>query len=288
MTHRKKGSCCSKCNAHKRGFYRRRSDGQYIQRFQCKTCLKSFSQATFDPAYYQKKRHLNYKCMLLLTSCVSMRRTAIILNIHPITVARKLVYMAEQSRLKSANYLNDCSFVHSIQFDELQTIENTKCKPLSIALAISSESRKILAFRVSQMPATGYLAKISRIKYGFRKDFRLAGLVDLFQELYKKLHPKISISSDKCSFYEPVVSAYFPQAIYTQFKGKKGSVYGQGELKKTVYDPLFYINQTFAMLRSNINRLVRKTWCTTKKVQRLADHLALYMWVHNSILTVKK
>ena len=70
-----------------------------------------------------EKRHLNYKCMLLLTSCVSMRRTAIILNIHPITVARKLVYMAAQSRLKSADYLNDCSFVQSIQFDELQTIE---------------------------------------------------------------------------------------------------------------------------------------------------------------------
>ena len=226
--------------------------------------------------------------MLLLTSCVSMRRTATILNIHPITVARKLVYMAAQSRLKSAAYLNDCSFVQSIQFDELQTMEHTKCKPLSIALVVASDSRKILSFRVSQMPATGYLAKISRIKYGFREDFRIKGLVDLFEELHKKLPPKVTIYSDKCTYYEPVVSAYFPQAVYIQFKGKKGSVYGQGELKKITHDPLFYINHTLAMLRSNINRLIRKTWCTTKKVHRLIDHLSLYMWVHNSILTIKK
>ena len=103
MTHSPKNSCCNKCNANKRGFYHRRSDGQYIQRFRCKTCLKSFSQATFDPAYYQKKRHLNYKCMLLLTSCVSIRRTSVILNNHPIMVTRKLMYMAAQSRLKSAD-----------------------------------------------------------------------------------------------------------------------------------------------------------------------------------------
>ena len=140
MTQSPVNSCCNKGNASKRGFYHRRSDGQYIQRFRCKTCLKSFSQATFDPAYYQKKRHLNYKCMLLLTSSVSMRRTSIILNIHPITVARKLEYMAAQSRIKLTDYLSDCSFVNSIQFDELQTIEHTKCKPLSVVLAVSAGS----------------------------------------------------------------------------------------------------------------------------------------------------
>ena len=287
MTQGPVNSCCNKGNASKRGFYYRRSDGQYIQRFRCKTCLKSFSQATFDPAYYQKKRHLNYKCMLLLTSSVSMRRTSIILNIHPITVARKLEYMAAQSRIKLADYLSDCSFVNAIQFDELQTIEHTKCKPLSVVLAVSAGSRKILGFKVSQMPATGYLSSISRKKYGKRKDLRVKGLVSLFKDLHNKLNPKIAISSDKCSYYEPVVKQYFPDANYTQFKGKKGAVYGQGELKKTSYDPLFYINHTFAMLRSNINRLIRKTWCTTKKVWRLVDHLSMYMWVHNTLLTAK-
>ena len=70
-----------------------------------------------------------------------------------------------------------------------------------------------------------------------------------------------------------------------QYKGEKSRSYGQGELKKTKNDPLFSINHTFAMLRANINRLIRRSWCSTKKIQGLTDHLAIYAWVHNSQLT---
>ena len=71
---------------------------------------------------------------------------------------------------------------------------------------------------------------------------------------------------------------------YNQFKGEKSTVSGQGELKKVAKDPLFSINHTFAMLRANVNRLIRKTWCTTKKMARLIDHLSIYVWMHNTVL----
>ena len=47
------------------------------------------------------------------------------------------------------------------------------------------------------------------------------------------------------------------------------------------FDPLFALNHTAAMFRANVNRLIRRTWCTTKKRERLADHLTLYMAHHN-------
>ena len=280
-----KHPCCNKNNAVKCGRYRRRSDGRTIQRYKCKTCSCSFSQATFDPAYYQKKRQLNHKCMMLLASCVSMRRIALVLGIHPITVARKLEYLSAQSQLKWREESLYVAPDSDIQFDELQTIEHTKCKPLSIAMAVTEKGRKILGFHVSQMPATGHLAAISRKKYGYRKDLRVEGMTALFEQLTAQLAPTIRIKSDECSFYQPIVNTFFPAANYTQFKGQKGAISGQGELKKTKIDPLFSINHTFAMLRANINRLVRKTWCTTKKVSRLIDHLNIYLWVHNSKLT---
>ena len=152
-------------------------------------------------------------------------------------------------------------------------------------MAVSKSERKIVGFRVSQMPATGHLAAISRKKYGYRKDYRVEGMISLFEDLSSVLPQKINISSDECSYYKPIVKAYFPQSTYHQFKGKKSSVSGQGELKKSKRDPLFTINHTFAMLRANINRLIRKTWCTTKKAIRLVNHLVIYMWVHNSHLT---
>ena len=102
--------------------------------------------------------------------------------------------------------------VDHIQFDELQTIEHTKCKPLSVAMAVSKNERKILGFKVSSMPATGHLAKISRKKYGLRPDHR-AGLTDLFNDLSYFLSPTITISSDECSFYKGVVRCFFQKRL---------------------------------------------------------------------------
>lgn len=63
---------------------------------------------------------------------------------------------------------------------------------------------------------------------------------------------------------------------------------GQGELKRIGKDPIFSLNHTFAMLRANINRLVRRTWCTTKRQDRLRLHIALYAVRHNLDLIERK
>lgn len=280
-------SCCLKENAHKFGRFKRRSDGRYIQRYRCKTCLKTFSLATHDPACWQKKRQFNHDCLMMLASSVSMRRVALMLGLNKKTVARKAEYLGVQCSKKLAAQLETFKDITAIQFDELQTIEHTKCKPLSVAMAVSKKDRKILGFQVSKMPATGHLAAISRKKYGFRPDNRIAGLQSLFEHLQLFLKDNIEISSDECPYYKPTVKTYFPKATYRQFKGEKSSISAQGELKKTVRDPLFSMNHTFAMLRANINRLIRKTWCTTKKISRLIHHLSIYIWVHNNILTGK-
>ena len=59
---------------------------------------------------------------------------------------------------------------------------------------------------------------------------------------------------------------------------------GQGELKKQGWDPIFNLNHTAAMFRANMSRLIRRTWCTTKKLSSLRDHLSLYTTYHNQTL----
>ncbi len=60
-----------------------------------------------------------------------------------------------------------------------------------------------------------------------------------------------------------------------------------GELKKVGFDPIFSLNHTYAMFRAHLSRLIRKTWNTTKKPDRLADHLAIYALIHNQRLLAK-
>ena len=268
-------------NAQKHGVFKRTSDYQTIQRYCCKTCGQSFSSAKRSPLKWQKKRHVNHPLMLLLSNNVSLSGAATILNINPKTVAKKLMFLGDICQKRLANEINTYASVSAIQFDELQTMEHTKCKPLSVAVAVAKKERKILGFRVSKMPAMGHLAEISRKKYGKRSDQRRASMMNLFRELSKVFKPNITISSDECSFYKGVVKNHFPKSTYTQYVGKKSRSSGQGELKKVKFDPIFTINHTFAMMRANISRLIRKTWNTTKKIECLKAHLNIYVWMHN-------
>lgn len=85
-------------------------------------------------------------------------------------------------------------------------------------------------------------------------------------------------------FYPSSVKRFFPEASHVVTKGRRACVVGQGELKRGGFDPIFSFNHTAAMVRANINRLIRRTWNTTKKPERLIEHLWIYMNYHNSVL----
>jgi hypothetical protein len=172
-----------------------------------------------------------------------------------------------------------------VQFDDLETSEHTKCKPLSVVLAVEPKTRKILNFQVSQMPAKGPLARIAYKKYGKRTDERGMGWSRFFESMKPLVTETATWISDENPHYVTPLRIHHPRAIHRTVKGKRGCVTGQGELKRVVFDPLFSLNHTCAMLRANLNRLFRRTWCTTKNRRGLMDHLALYVSFHNQRLT---
>jgi transposase-like protein len=266
------------------GKFYRRSDGQWVQRFRCLGCKKTFSRATFHPCYRQNKRHLNDFLRKLLCSCVSQRRVAKLLNISRTTVVRKLLFLSRQAELHLSTLHASKPAVEIMEFDDLETFEHTKLKPLSVILAVEQKSRRILGFEVARMPAKGLLARISRKKYGKRKDERKQARDRLLRKIKPLVAARALIKSDESFHYPLDVRRFFPLAEHRTFKGRRACVVGQGELKRIGFDPIFSINHTFAMLRANVNRLARRTWCTTKKPERLAAHLQLYALYHNQSL----
>ena len=275
---------CSSSYFKKDGTFYRPSDGRHVQRFRCKVCKKQFSASTFQRTFRQNKRRVNHPVYKYICSGVSMRRTALNLNIHRTTVARKLAYLAGLAIHKQQKYLKSSAPIKHFHFDDLITLEHTKCKPLSVSLGVESKTRKIIGFEISEMPASGPLAEISRRRYGRRPNNRPFGIQTLFKRIQKYLDESVTIYTDEDVLYPKYVKKYFPKATHKRFKGAKSRSSGLGELKKLRNDPLFSINHTFAMLRANINRLIRRTWCTTKKKECLIQHLSIYMHFHNTIL----
>jgi IS1 family transposase len=208
-------------------------------------------------------------------------------NLNRKTVFRKFRFLATQARLDLLEKLNNHPPSESILFDEMLTWEHTKCKPIAIPIAITHD-RRVLDFDVASMAANGPLAAISRKKYGKRLDETSAKRRAVLERVKKHCTPYVEIKTDRHRCYPREIKEILPHAVHKAYKGKRGCVTGQGELKKAGHDPLFMFNHTAAMFRANINRLFRKTWCTTKKMERLADHIAIYVQFHNDMIERQK
>jgi hypothetical protein len=97
--------------------------------------------------------------------------------------------------------------------------------------------------------------------------------------------PDCEVTSDENPHYPTWVQKHHPMANHVRVPGGRGAVTGQSELRARGFDPMFALNHTCAMLRANINRLFRRTWSTSKRIDRLAGHIAIYVDFHNRVLT---
>jgi len=260
---------CPRCGAGcsvKYGRYHRSDDAQSIQRYRCGECGKCHSSATHTPTYRQKRRRLNRFIEADLASSTSQRRIAKKLRCARKTVARKLEFLAEEARKKTQTWLHQHGPFDTLQWDELISFEHSRLKPLA------------------QVPASGQIAKRSREKYGKRQDRSGAMRRSVLEAVEPHVSPYASIKSDEHARYTAEIKKAYPDMTHIQYPSVRGSLTGQGELKRTGFDPLFGINHTLAMMRDGIKRLTRQTWCTTKNAKRLEDAIAVYVNYHNTEL----
>lgn len=274
---------CKKKNSKKTGSFYKKSTRTYILRYLCKACKKSFSTQTLAATFMQKRPDLNAAIYQLLCSGVSMRHIARILGCKFQTVYKKMLWLSD---LAEAHHKLKRFEVAEVQFDEMLTIEHTKLKPLSIALAVS-EKYEILGCFVGRVPATGRVAGISRVKYGPRTDESLQCVEKLLVQAKNQIQSEFyEIKSDRKASYLPIVKRIFSEKwVYTQFMSRgnkeKRREAKYTNLEKKIHDPLFALNQRCAKLRDHIKRLARRSWCTTKLPRNLERHLGIYIAFNN-------
>ena len=273
----------------RKGAFYRSSDSKYVSRFQCRHCNRTFSSGSSSPCFLQKRRRLNEPIRKLFASGNSQAQITRILKTNPKTVARKLLFLAAQAGLRMDTYLEQLrlsgSPLTALQFDEMETFEKSKCLPVSIPLIVDPATRKILAIAACSMPAKGLLAKASVQKYGRRVDDRGKATHALFAKIAPLSASKVKITTDQNPKYPAWIRQHFPESRHIAVKGRRARTAGLGELKVGAHDPIFELNHTAAMIRANVSRLFRRTWNTSKRIDRLMAHLLIYADYHNNELT---
>ena len=261
----------------KTGYYKPKGSGQKTARFKCKACGKTFSSNTYRPTAYQKKRSINGRLFELLVNGVSLRRAAKLLEVQYNTVLLHFDYLAEAAKKHHAKLLRTIE-TEFVQVDELETFIHARPKCVSVAMAVRVKTGQILGFNIARMPAKGKLAAIGVSMYDWTADERAAKFQEMLSSFVGCLKPSITFKTDLNTNYPKWITAVVPHAKLERVKGKTKK---QPAGTPKDYDELFAINNTFARMRHDMNRLARKTWSTSKAIHGLEKHLWLYVAWNN-------
>jgi transposase-like protein len=264
----------------KKGYYTTKWNRLPVPRYKCNACGVLFSSHTFLETYRQKKPHLNQQVFKWYASATTQRRMAKVLQINRKTVVRKFLFMAELARAEHERRVSMGKLKTSfVQFDEVETFEHTKLKPLSVTVAVRAKTGEIIEAQVGTMQCKGHLAEIAQTKYGPRDDTRDAARIEVLKKIRACSRDRLTIASDELPVYGSMVKALVPHADHQAFKAAKADPMSGN--RRNVKDRLFAVNLVAAKFRHDLSRMARRTWVTTKLLKRLQAHLDLYIAYNN-------
>jgi hypothetical protein len=216
-------------------------------------------------------------------SAMTQRRMAFVLRINRKTVVRKFIFLAGLAKEVHEAFLkNQAGKIERAHFDEMETFEHTRLKPISIAIGVNADTGFLLAAELATMNAKGRLADISRKKYGYRSDSRDEARTIVLAQLALIASQSFILTTDHHPAYPALVRKIIPHGRLIQAKSR-GEIrfLHQRTRRRNLNDPLFALNLVAAKIRHDLSRMARKVWVTTKKITCLKAHLDLYFAFHN-------
>lgn len=259
------------------GYYKPKNTNQKTPRYKCKSCGKSFSTHTNKSTAWQKKPEINKMLFKLLVSGVSLRRASQILDVEYNTIVKHFGYLAKQCQELHKEHLKTIK-TSFVMVDEMETFLHARPKALSVPMVVRIKTGEILGFAVAKMPAKGKLAQIGYDKYQWWNDERPMKFQGMLIDIKHCFKDEITIKSDGNTSYPKWIRHQIPNAKTEQVLPTDEKI--ENEQGKE-FDQLFAINNTFAKMRHDMNRLARKTWSTTKAIHGLENHIWLYIaWIN--------
>ena len=263
----------------KKGFYVTKWNSQRVRRYGCRRCGCTFSSHTQRPHYRQHRPDLNDVVFQLYASGMTQRRMALVLGVNRKTVIRKFLFLAALTRQFHKAYVQKGLLsTHHAQFDEMESFEHTRLKPVTIAVVVNAKSGEIIDAKVASLSYKGPLAAFAFQKYGPRPNHAARAIKQSLRTLRACANPELLVTTDLHPAYPRHLRAVLPKATHHRVRSHLPDVRRD---RSNPNDALFTLNYTAAKIRNDLSRMARKTWVTTKKYSRLQAHLNLYIAWNN-------
>ena len=253
-----------------------------VQRYRCRLCRRRFSRQSFRADRSQKKPYLNAAFLHLMTACVALRQTARVLRVARRTIERRFAWLAAHAGRFHRNRLAHASLNGPFMLDEMETFEGNRYQPVTVPVLIEPRSLFVIASEVGPLRRKGRMTPAQRRlrgeherKHGRRPSHSAAAVRSVLERLRSCAAPDgpVELVSDQKPLYEHLGGRVFG----SRFRWQAHSA----SARRDQHNPLFPINHTNARLRHFLSRLRRRSWCVSKRRQRLREHLQIAaLWVN--------
>jgi len=218
-----------------------------------------------------------------LVSGVSLRQSARTLGVSLGTVEERLERFGAHFLRARENALRDWKPRGNFQFDEIETFEEHRTlRPLTVGLLVAGGSGFLVDTAVGRMRSRGNASKESRER---RRAFeeREGRRPNEGRAVVRACLGRLAqggpweLVTDRKPLYGRVARELLGERSVTRVHW---TVSGRGT--KGPRSPLFGVNHMAAKVRYGMSRLIRRSWCGSKRRRRLKLHLAIYWAWHNA------
>ena len=256
---------CESKDKRKRGYLKTKRGK--TQRYECLNCNKTFTKRNHSINYRKRKQQLREQITKRYCEKQSLRAIARTLNASYPTVVKYFRENAELARQANKKRVGKDLITSYVQFDQLETYEHTRKKPVGIQISIRPKTREIISAKVGYIPIRALsVSKQHSLGWNERAK-RSLHTQKMILETKEALNKKgATISCDKERSQLTTLKDFCTEDFIT--------LAPSSERNKE-------IDRAFRRIRNDVSRLNRRTICTTKDITRLQDHLDLYTEYHN-------
>ena len=275
---------------HRAGSHHTQCFGE-IPRFQCSTCLRTFSTQTFSTNYYAKKKIDLRRIEAYLASSMSVRALSRALGCSCGSVLNRVDRLSRQALAAHAALRPRATRCENVCIDGLVSFDRSQYFPNNITIAITSESRYALSFTHATLRRSGTM----RPKQKQRRDTLYRGLdfeshalersfAELLDELKRdrppcKQRPLVVITDEKKEY----ARAFAAHPLFRDRDDAHRVVHRtvSSRLPRTFLNPLFPSNYLDREIRKDQAAHRRETTCFGRNVANGVSRMACYLGWHN-------